>query len=257
MKRVGVLLVAVTLIVGMTGGGGGVYALSLGIDADEPTDNIEAPAMHTTMGGDYSITSNPLDEEAANVGIKVGDWVRLDYTFTGLPDQIYPDWLKFEFLNVEGTVATVRFTQHLSDGTQQSDTESLDIAYNTEVPLLAGIVIQANQTIGDYVYIAGYGNITIEDEAIKTYAGANRTVLYTSFSHNEAEVTYYWDKLTGVMVELSSIYPELTATAKAARTNMWASTDSTSEGMPWWPWIIVGVVAVGLAIFLVRRKRTA
>jgi hypothetical protein len=188
------------------------------------------------------------------VGIKAGDWIRFEYTFIGWPDdQSSPEWLKLEFMSIEGTLVTVKYTQRQSDGTEQSDTATIDIVSNIEVPELGGIVIPTDRAIGDYVYVAGRGNVVIEAEVIKTYAGANRTVVYTSFWPTEAaQVTYYWDKLTGVMVELSSISPDFTAIAKVAATNMWGTT---AIGMPWWPWIIVGVVAVGLVIFFVRRKK--
>ncbi len=216
--------------------------------------NVNAVATNITMEDDYSITANFVDVGAGFVGIKAGDWIKFEYSFTGWPaDQTYPEWLKLEFISIEGTMVTVRFTQHLSDGTEQSETATVDIFSNVEVPELGGIVIPADRAIGDYVYVAGRGNVAIEDEVIKTYAGANRTVIYTSFWPTEAQVTYYWDKLTGVMVELSSTSPDYTAIAKAAATNMW---ETTTIGMPWWPWIIVGVVAVGLVIFFVRRRRT-
>lgn len=294
MKRLSIFLVVVGFIVGMAGcGGSESHALAitsteggsvnapgermftydqgtvvnLTAEADEgyifvnwtgdvdTIADLSAAATTITMEDDYSITANFVGVEAGHVGIKAGDWVKLEYTFTGWPaGQTYPEWLKLEFLSVEGTIATVRFTQHVSDGTEQSDTAPVDIVSNIEVPLLAGIVISANRTIGDSVYVAGYGNVTIEDEATRTYAGANRTVVYSSFSPSEAQVTYYWDKLTGVMVELSSTSPDFTATAKAAATNMW---ETTTIRMPWWPWIIVALVAVGLVISFVRRRRAA
>jgi len=220
--------------------------------------DVNAATTTITMNGDYSITANFMGVEAGGVGIKADDWIKLNYTFTGWPaGQTYPEWLKFEFLSVEGTIATVRFTQRISDGTEQSDTAPVDVVSGIEVPGLAGIVISANLTTGDSVYIAGYGNVTIEGEATKTYAGANRTVVYASFSQNETQVTYYWDKLTGVMVEVSSTSPGFTATAQATETNMWEATEAITVRMPWWPWIIVAVVAVGLVIFFLRRRRAA
>jgi uncharacterized repeat protein (TIGR02543 family) len=217
--------------------------------------DVNAAATTITMEDNYSITANFVGVEAGVVGIKAGDWIKLKYTFSGWPaGQTYPEWLKLEFLTIEGTIATVWFTQHMSDGTEQSDTALVDVVSSIEVPMLEGIVISANLTTGDSVYIAGHGNVSIEGEAIKAYAGADRTVVYANFSHNETQVTYYWDKLTGVMVEVSSIYPGFTATAKAAETNMW---EATIVRMPWWLWIIVAVVAVGLVIFFVRRKRAA
>jgi hypothetical protein len=220
--------------------------------------DVNAAATNVTMNGDYSITANFFDVEAGDVGIKAGDWIKLNYTFTGWPaGQSYPEWLKFEFLSINGTIANVRFTQRISDGTEQSDNSTIDVVSGIEVPMLAGIVISANLTTGDSVYIAGYGIITIEGEATETYAGGNRTVVCANFTQNEFQVTYCWDKLTGVMVEVSSATTGFTATAKAAETNMWEATEATTARMPWWPWIIVGVVAVGLVIFLVRKRRAA
>jgi hypothetical protein len=217
--------------------------------------DVNAAATNVTMNGDYSITANFMGVGAGDVGIKAGDWIKLNYTFTGWPaGQTYPEWLKFEFLSINGTIANVRFTQHTSDGTEQSDNATVDVVFNIEVPMLAGIVISANLTTGDSVYLAGYGIVTIEGEAIKTYAGANRTVVCANFSRDETQATYCWDKLTGVIVEISLSSPGITATAKATETNMW---EATTTRMPWWPWIIVGVVAVGLVIFLVRRRGAA
>jgi len=220
--------------------------------------DVNAAATNVIMNGNYSIMANFMGVEAGDVGIRAGDWIKLQYTFTGWPaGQTYPEWLKFEFLSINGTIANVRFTQRISDGTEQSDTASVDVVSGIEVSMLAGIVISANLTTGDSVYIAGHGIVIIEGEATKTYAGANRTVVCANFSQDETQVTYCWDKLTGVMVEVSSTSPGFTATARATETNMWESAEAATVRMPWWPWIIVGVVAVGLVIFFVRKRRAA
>jgi hypothetical protein len=163
--------------------------------------------------------------------------------------------LKLEFLSVNGTIANVRGTVHVSDGTEASDNASIDIASGSQIPGFAGIVVSANLTTGDAVYIAGHGNVTIEGETTGAYVGANRSVVYAGFSQNATQVTYYWDKLTGVMVELSAVSPGVTATAEATETNMW---EPATARLPWSPWIIVAVaIGVGLGIFFVRRRRTA
>ena len=215
--------------------------------------NINAASTNIAMNGDYSIMANFVSVEAGHVGIKAGDWIKATYTITGWPaGEPYPEWLKLEFPSINGTIVTMWATVRISDGTQRTNTGSVDVVSGSEVPGLAGIVISANLATRDSVYIAGPGNVKIEGEATRTYAGANRTVVYASFSQNETQVTYYWDKLTGVMVEIASTSPGITATAKATETNMWGAT---TVRMPWWPWIIVAVVAVGLAIFSVRRRR--
>ena len=217
--------------------------------------DVNAASTNITMNGNYSITANFEEAEAGGVGIKAGDWITYTYNITGWPaGQPYAEWLKLEFLSINGTTANVRVTVHISDGTEQSNTGSVDIMSGTGAPGLAGIVIPSNRTTGDAVYIPGYGNLAIEDEVARTYAGANRTIAYAGFSAGETQVTYYCDELTGVMVELSTTSPSVTATAKATETNMWGG--STAVGMPWWPWIIVGAVVVGLVAIFVLRRRT-
>jgi hypothetical protein len=223
--------------------------------------DVNAASTNITMNGNYSVTANFLGVEVGSVGIKAGDWIKLTYNTTGWPaGQPYPEWLKLEFLSLNGTIANVQATAHISNGSEQYDSGPVDVVSGSEVPGLAGIVISANRTAGDSVYIVGYGNVAIEGEATRNCAGANRTVVYAGFSQNETEVTYYWDKLTGVIVEISSTSPGISGTVTATETNLWgAATVPPSVGMSWWPWIVVGVLAVaaGLAIFFTRRRRPA
>ncbi|MFZ0966404.1 MAG: dockerin type I domain-containing protein [Candidatus Bathyarchaeia archaeon] len=124
----------------------------------------------------------------------------------------------------------------MSDGTEQSDTLSVDVAGEGETfQGLSGFVIPANRTTGDSIYMTGYGTVTIAGETTRTYAGASRTVVYASFSQYGTQLTYYWDKQTGVMVEASAVYPQLnmTATGRATETNMWQGLygDVNSDGV--------------------------
>jgi len=157
------------------------------------------------------------------VGVKTGDWIKYVYTITGAPpDTPLADWMKVEFLSVEEATATICVTMHMPDGTEQNETMVLDIITGRGTSTsFSGFVIPANCTTGDSIYISGYGNITIIGETIETYAGANRKTVYTSFSQYGVELTYCWDKQTGVMVEASVISGNMTATAKATETNMW------------------------------------
>jgi hypothetical protein len=217
--------------------------------------DVNAAATNITMDDNYSITAKFVSVEAGNVGVRAGDWIKIEYKITGWPaGQPYPEWLRLEFLSVEGTSATTRATMHMSNGTEQSDTVPVDVVEGGgEVFGLSGAVISANLTTGGSIYMTGFGNVAIEGETTRTYAGANRTVVYASISQDGVQLTYYWDKLTGVLVEASTTYAEFTGTGKATETNMW---EATTIQMPWWPWVIVAVV-VGLVLFFFRRKRAA
>jgi hypothetical protein len=196
-------------------------------------------------------------EAGGTVGVKAGDWIKCTYTISGWPSGTpYPEWLKGEFLSVEGTNVTVRVTMHMSDGTEQNATVPVDVVAGGQALGLSGFVIPANLTTGDSVYITGYGNITITDETTRTYAGASRTVVFASFSQYGTQLTYYWDKLTGVMVEASVVSGGVTATSKATETNMWQAAPSGLPIEPIYLYILAALaIIIGATAFIVRRKK--
>jgi parallel beta-helix repeat protein len=228
-----------------------------------------------TVEGTYNVTAyaHPVTDEpftennqkttfiaVVQVGVEAGNWIKLGYTITGAPSGTpLPQWIKIEFLSVEGTSATVRVTMHMSDGTEPSQTMSIDVvAGGGTFQGLSGFVIPANCTTGDSIYITGYGNITIAGETTRTYAGAGRTVVYASVSQYGTQLTYYWDKLTGAMVEASVVSGGVTATGKATETNMWQAAPSGLPIEPIYLYILAAlaiIIAVGAAAFIVRRKK--
>jgi hypothetical protein len=193
------------------------------------------------------------------VGVKAGDWIKCTYTISGWPSgTAYPEWLKVEFLSVEGTNATVRVTMHMSDGTEQNATMPVDVvAGGGAFQGLSGFVIPANCTTGDSIYMSGYGNVTIAGETTSSYAGATRTVVYASFSQYGTELTYYWDKLTGVMVEASVVSGGVTGTAKATETNMWQAqlTGFPIDSTLLYALVIAVVAIIAAVLFLVIRRK--
>lgn len=163
-----------------------------------------------------------VEADGVQVGIKSGDWIKHDYTITDWPPETpYPEWLKIEFLNVEGTNATVRVTMHMSDGTEQNDTVLVDVVAGGQALGLSGLVIPANMTVGESIFMSGYGNVTIVDETTGTYAGANRAVVYAHVSQGGSQLAYFWDRHTGVMVQAWVTSDGMTATALATESNMW------------------------------------
>jgi hypothetical protein len=164
----------------------------------------------------------------AKIGVRAGDWIIYNYTVIGAPSgAVLPQWMKIEFLSVEGTRASVLATMRMSDGTEQNQTMNVDIvAGGGTLGTISGIVIAANLTVGDSFYMSGYGDVVIESEQMRTYAGARRTVLGASLIQGGNKLEYYWDKQTGIMVESAASYPQLniTATAKAYQTNMWQAS---------------------------------
>ncbi len=216
--------------------------------------DVTAAATNVTVRGNYSITANFVSVEAGNVGVKAGDWIKLEYKITGWPAGApYAEWLKMEFLSVDETGITSRVTTRMSDGTEQSDTVPMEVgASGGGASGLSGLVISANLTTGDSIYLAGHGDLSIEGETTRTYAGAKRTVVYASISQYEGQLTYCWDKQTGVVVESSLTSDGLILIAKATETNMWKAATTQP---PSWVWLIVAVVVAALAIVAYHRKK--
>jgi uncharacterized membrane protein YoaK (UPF0700 family) len=143
----------------------------------------------------------------------------------------------------------------MSDGTEQNATVPVDVVAGGQAFGLSGFVIPANLTTGDTIFMSGYGNVTITGETTRTYAGASRTVVYASFSQYGTQLTYYWDKQTGVMVEATVVSGTMTGTAKATETNMWEATPAFPVDPLMLVVLIAIVIVIVIAIFLVRRKK--
>jgi hypothetical protein len=218
--------------------------------------DVNTSSAAVIMRGNYSITANFATAQAIDMGVKAGEWIKFEYTGSGLPaGQSYPEWLKLDILSVEGTTAVMRVTMPMPDGTQQSSNATVNLAAGSgDASGLSGFVVPANLITGDSVYIAGYGSMSIEGETTRSYAGASRTVVYGNLLQNETHLTYYWDKSTGIMVEASVTSGNVTMTVKATETNMW---DATTARLPWWVWVIVAaaIVAVAFAVYRLRKRR--
>ncbi len=193
-------------------------------------------------------------------GVKAGHYIRMDYEITGWPaDQRRPEWLKLEFLTVEDTSLTVLATMRMSDGTEETDTVPVEVGGSTGASGMSGFIIPANSEVGDYIAMGGFGitlaSAMLEGETTGIYAGTNRTAVCASFVQHGVDLTYYWDKQTGVLVESTAVYPDMTMTATATRTNIWKSDH---RGPPRWLWVILAAAAgVAAAIYLKRRKKRA
>jgi hypothetical protein len=216
------------------------------------------------VGGETSVENNKMSKTVIvgpplKIGVRAGDWIKCTYTISGWPSGTpYPEWLKVEFLSVDDINATIRVTMRMSDGTEPSQTMTIDVvAGGVTFQGLSGFVIPTNCTTGYPIYITGYGNVTIAGENIRAYAGASRTVVHANVSQYGTQITYYWDKQTGVMVEASTTSGTMTATGKATETNIW---QAQSTGLPIDPPVLYAlitavVVIVFAALLLVKRRK--
>jgi len=184
-------------------------------------------------------------------GVKEGDWMEYKVTVTGTPPQKYQTELKIEILSVNGTTVTFNGTVNYSDGTQQIRTYTVDL--ESGVPDL--IIVPANLNTGDSFYSGDIdvGPVTITGVEERTYAGARRTVVFANISAAAAKL--YWDRTTGVLVEINQWEVDYTMRTKASRTNMWQAQPSELFIEPTVFYILIIVAIVVTVAFLVLRRR--
>jgi len=227
------------------------------------TVSVISDATNATSNSTTSTTSSIsfTGTSSVQVGVEAGDWLKISYALTGAPaGTVLPTSIRLDFLSVQGSVATVLVTMHMSDGTEQNSTVNADAASGegTAGGILPGIIIPTNSKVGDSFAVAGLGNVTFAGEETRTYAGASRTVLRASVSQYGTDLTYYWDRKTGVIVEADVASGTMSGNAKVTDTNLWAS--SGGGGVSGFPmtYAVMAVVAVGVVgvgVYLLRRRR--
>jgi hypothetical protein len=183
-----------------------------------------------------------------SVGVKEGDWIEYQVTFTGdVPEDHAVEGARLEILDVEGKTIDVNLVSIYPNGTE----ETLPVTLNLETGQIGdAFIIPANLNSGDTFKEQYEGTITISRVEEKVCAGAKRNVAYATTSHT----MYYWDRSTGVLVDATSEYTDFTLTTKAEKTNMWQPQIFGIEPMVFIVLIIVAVVAV-LAIFLLLKMK--
>jgi hypothetical protein len=186
-----------------------------------------------------------------SVGVKQGDWIEYQVTFTGTPDAGHDvTWARMEVVGVQGKTINLAIATKFSNGTLLNET----VALNLETGQLGDdFIIPANLNSGDTFFDKWQGNITISGVEERTYAGATRTIV----SATTQQTTYYWDKATGILVEGTSSFADFTMHTKVDKTNMWQPQIFGLDSPVFYALVIgVAVIIVAvIALFLMRRKK--
>ena len=189
------------------------------------------------------------------VGVKKGDWIQYQVTFTGTPS---PDHsivqAKMEVLEVQAPTIKVNILSTYANGTQVSTNSTLNLQTGQ---LIDDFIIPANLKAGDKFLDSNVGNITISTVEQRTYAGATRTVDTATSGSN----TYVWDQATGISVEGTSQGSDYTMHSLATATNMWQAQNQILGFDPTFYLIIAAIIAIviiiiaAVAISAMRRKK--
>ena len=152
-----------------------------------------------------------------SVGVEQGDWIEYQVTYSGTPPEGHTvKWARIDVGNVQGRSVSLVIAAKMTDDSWRNETFTL----NFDAGQLGDkFIIPADLNVGDTVFDAHQGDTTISGMEDRTCAGATRTVL----SATTAETTYYWDKVTGVLLEGNSVHENFTMYTVVDRTSMWQS----------------------------------
>jgi hypothetical protein len=89
---------------------------------------------------------------SGELGVRAGDWIMYTYSYGIAPVATHTEWVRVDFLGIDGKNVTMRGTLHLSDGTELNETFSEDISggmdnasWNGPIfDTLSGFLIPAN-----------------------------------------------------------------------------------------------------------------
>lgn len=185
-----------------------------------------------------------------SVGVKQGDWMEYNVTFTGNPPVEHDVvWARMEVVNVTGLRVNAMFVSQLSNGSILNVVEDLDFETGRLIDLF---IIPAGLNVGDKFYDQVVGDVTIDAVEVRTYAGASRTVVRAA----AVDTQWFWDKSTGVAVEARTSNSVYTLDTIASSTGLWSPQILGLDPNILYAVLIVVIVGVIIiAVVLVVRKR--
>lgn len=184
-----------------------------------------------------------------SVGVKEGEWIEYQVAYTGtVPEEHDVTWGKIEIIDVQEKKINIKIAVRYSNGTQETVASTLDLGTGQ---LGDAFIIPANLKIGDTFLEKNEGNITIIGVEERTCVGARRSVVHATTS----QTIFYWDQLTGVLVEAKSSFADYTMTTKAYKTNVWQAQIFGLDPNAFYALVIAVIAIVATVAFFVMRRR--
>ncbi len=188
-----------------------------------------------------------------SVGVKPGDWIQYNVHVTGNPTGDHD--IKSASMNVtgvQGTNISIDILSIFNNGTLYPEHITLTLAAGV---FRDGFFVPKNLNVGDKIYDANQGNITVSAIEQSYVAGAMRTIVLGANNYT----SYSWDRQTGVLVAANSKEPNYTMVTTTNATNIWPADISGLPPSVFYATITAaGLVAAALAVAAanwIRQKK--
>lgn len=222
------------------------------------------------------LCSSLVFAQAGTVGVSEGDWFTYGFSFDyssedsemEMPQDIPFDYLggggaiRFDVLEVSGSNVTGQFLVSFENGTEEIVTGWVDVA--TGEGEFANWLISSGLDAGDYVYSSMMDEMINETVMLETETGMIETS-HIEYSMGETEgdtyymfeVNMYWNRQTGVMLEMSFDSEMMLMGNLTTASGGWKLTGSNITSIPEFsvPALIGTFVVATVAVLAIKKRQ--
>jgi hypothetical protein len=179
-----------------------------------------------------------------------------------LLDMNKTDYYQVTIAAVSGAVVTTQSLWHFTNGTETSATGTI----NVDTGVSNGgfwAIVAGNLGVNDILHPSGQDGITVNETVNRNYAGVARETnhLILTYQGNDdsnfiEHVDYYFDKETGMLVQLSDA--KVYSNPAETTTISWKIKDSNVWAVPEFPSVLILpllMTATLLVVIVCKRKR--
>jgi len=187
-----------------------------------------------------------------SVGLKEGDWVRYEVTYTGSPPEGFPTNTRIEVLEIADTTITVKIENDRLNRTHTSATGTFDL--EDGAPDL--IIVPANLSVGDQVVNKEW-NITFKIEGVADYdfKDVTRELVFANIVVDGIPVEYNWDRETGIFIQIDQTTDSYTQKYLAYDTNIVQAQATNLDPMLFYGIVTAVVIIIIVAALLVLKRK--
>jgi hypothetical protein len=170
-------------------------------------------------------------------------------------------WLEVNIAAIDGTNVIGQITNHYKNGTEESSGGSIDIDTGNGSNMTY-LIISAGLSAGDSLYTSSDFSGFINETVSRTYSSRVRNTNHINIT-SLSEVSYtasnmYWDRLTGVLVDLSveDTYQTANYTTSWSTGLRIISSDLwvVPEFSTWTPALLMLIALTSATIVIVRQR---
>ena len=214
--------------------------------------------------------------QTRTVGVSEGDWFKYgDISFDWSsndpnatisdPEWNETEWMMISIVNVSGTNIAGQKTAHYKNGTEETSGGYVDIDTG-DGENATTMIISADLGVNDILYTSGeFSTWKINETVVRTYPGGVRDTNHLNMTfelsymefYQYMSMNYYWDKSTGMIVEMCVEEIHQTGDYVTNASLGFRITESNLWTVPEFPSFIIlplFMITTLLAIVVYRRK---